>query len=120
MPINDNGLNRVQTITSIIKSTAWIIAFFVALLFSFFNLKTGLSDLTKRVENNEKKLEDHVKKDDQRFARYVPGPELAIEFRSIKDTLGDIKSELNRCRNEDAEFKQQLFDLMLEIKKERD
>ena len=105
-----NGLNKTKTVIGIIASAITILAMFATVIYFITSTKTGLAQLRKE-------FDAHVAKEEQKFSKYMPAKELEIQFNSINQTLNDIKSGINSCQQEDKEFKEQIFKLMLEIKK---
>ena len=81
----------------------------------------------RELDELAKDLEGHVKDEKTKLAKFVPKQEVLIEFKNINGALEDFKDSFKNfqnemrdsfksCQDEDKEFKQQIFNLMLEMK----
>lgn len=124
---NGNGLTKTRSIATIVTAIITVLGVVITVLYFFFSVDSGLTkvkeDHKTHVARSEKELEqireeikDHSLLHDKRLAQYTPSSQLKIEFKNMRTTLDEMKGQITRCQDEDSEFKQQLFDLILEIK----
>lgn len=107
----DSGILKVRSIIGIVTGVLSITGTLSAALYFVITIKAGLT----QIKND---FIEYTRKDATQMANYVPKTEIEIQFRNMNLTLGDIKEQLRKYNEENNEFREKFYNLIIQLERE--
>ena len=83
----------------------------------FFPINTKISALETRICKVEVHHEKHCEKSEEELARKITEKDLEKTLKPMRNSIEDLKKAVDSFGIQNAKFKDQLFDLIMELKK---